>query len=568
MPEFSICRERILSEEYFDFIISQLGADEFEEFIDEDTCRQETEFIYSIIHVKRELVKPLTFENYSYNSIPKCYTLLDTSAMTQAGILQVQNYPTLNLQGTGVLIGFIDTGIDYQNQVFRNIDGSTRIAGIWDQTIQEGQPPNGLLYGTEYRQEQINRALRSGNPFQVVPSVDENGHGTFMASIAAGGANEENEFIGAAPDATVAMVKLKPAKQYLKDFFEIHTDAPCYQDTDIMLGLKYLNELAKELDMPLVICLALGTNTGSHSTQSSLTGLLEIYSNLLNRAIVLGTGNEANRRHHYLGQVQNVNDNQEIEIQVSAGVDGFCMELWTENPNVLNVTVVSPSGGRTPLFSVRSNKTQEYRYILEGTEINIDYKLFLERSNASLIFFRLINPTEGIWKVIVEPIQVTEGVFHIWLPITEFLQNDVYFLESNPDYTITDPGNVITGITVGFYNGVDNSVAISSGRGYTRTEGIKPNFVAPGVNVTGATTRNQFAERTGSSIAVAITAGASALLLEWIVYQLEDGSPDSVQIRNLLTLGTERTPNEIYPNRIWGYGRLNLYQTFDELRRL
>lgn len=568
MPDIDTCRERILSEDYFDFIISELGKNEVDQFITEDTCKQETDFIYSIVHVEKELAAPVTFENYSYNSVPKCYTLLDTAAMMQAGILQVQNYPTLNLQGSGVMIGFIDTGIDYQNPVFRNLDGSTRIAGIWDQTVQTGIPPQGLFYGSEYRKEQIDEALRSANPLQTVPSVDTNSHGTFVASIAAGSANEENEFIGAAPDATIAMVKLKPAKQYLKDFFEIHTDAPCYQETDIMLALKYLNQLANELNVPLVICLALGTNTGSHSTQSVLSGLLEIYSNLLNRTIVIGAGNEANQRHHYLGELKNIYDTSEVEIRVADGVDGFCMELWIENPDIMSVTVVSPSGGRTPAFSVQSGKTQRYRFILERAEIALDYKLFLERSNSSLVFFRLMNPTEGIWRVIVEPIQVAQGTFHIWLPMTEFLQNEVYFLESNPDYTITDPGNIITGITVGFYNGADNSVAISSGRGYTRVEGIKPDFVAPGVNVTGAVLKNQFAERTGSSIAAAITAGAVALLLEWVVYELEDGSPDSVQIRNLLTLGTERTQNEIYPNRIWGYGRLNLYQTFDELRKL
>ena len=568
MPELSICRERILSNNYYDFISNQLGMDEFENIVTEDTCTQQTEFIYNIVHVEREVAEPLTFERYSYNAIPKCYTLIDTDAMTQAGILQVQNYPTLDLQGSGVMIGFIDTGIDYQNPVFRNLDGSTRIAGIWDQTIQEGVPPRGLLYGTEYRREQIDEALRNENPFQVVPSRDEQSHGTFLASIAAGGPNEENQFIGAAPDATIAMVKLKPAKQYLKDFYEIHTDAECYQETDIMLGLKYLNQLAEEQGLPLVICIAIGTNQGGHSGLSPLIGLLEVYSNLAQRAIVIGAGNEANQRHHYLGQAQNVNDIKEVEIRVASEVSGFCMELWTENPNIMNVTVVSPSGGRTPIFPVRSNQTQDYRFIFEGTEITIDYKLFLERSNAELIFFRLRNPTEGIWKIIVTPVQVAEGTFHLWLPMTEFLQNEVYFLESNPDYTITEPGSAITAMTVGFYNGSDNSVAISSGRGYTRNRAIKPNFVAPGVNVTGAVARNLFAERTGSSIAAGITAGAAALLLEWIVYRLEQGAADSIQIRNLLTLGTERTDGEVYPNRTWGYGRLNLYQVFEELRRL
>lgn len=567
MPELEVCRERVLSNNYRDFIVSQLG-EEFGALITEDTCQQEMEFLYKVIHVESERADPISFDRYSYNSIPKCYTLQDIVAMTQAGITQVQNYPTLDLQGTGVMIGFVDTGIDYQNPVFRNLDGSTRIAGIWDQTIQEGIPPEGFLYGTEYGQEQIDEALRGESPLELVKSRDELSHGTFLASIAAGGGDVENQFIGAAPDATIGVVKLKPAKQYLKEFYEIHTEAPCYQETDIMLGLKYLNQLARKLDLPLVVCLAVGTNQGSHSALSPLSGLLEIYSNLADGAVVIGAGNEANQRHHYLGQALNVNDSKEVEIRVADGVDGFYMELWTENPNIMRVTVVSPSGGSTSKLPIRSNETQEYRFIFEGTTVAINYKLFLERSNAELISFRLTRPTEGIWKVIVEPVQVAEGIFHMWLPVTEFLQNEVYFLESNPDYTVTEPGSTITGMTVGFYNGADNSVAISSGRGYTRGEIIKPNFVAPGVNVTGAVARNRFAERTGSSIAVGVTAGASALMLEWVVYQLGEVGVDSIQIRNLLTLGTERTLNEVYPNREWGYGRLNLYQTFEELRRL
>ena len=568
MPTLRECREQILSSDYYDFIASQLGENEFEDLITEDTCMHEVEFVYNIIHVEKERADPLEFGRYSYNAIPKCYTLLDEAAMTQAGILQVQNYPTLNLQGTDVIIGLIDTGIDYQNPIFRNLDGSTRIAGIWDQTIQDGTPPEGFFYGTEYRREQIDEALQSENPLSVVPSTDENSHGTFLASLAAGGASEENRFIGAAPDATLAVVKLKPAKQYLKDFYEIHTDAACYQETDIMLGLSYLNGLAAQLDMPLVICIAVGTNLGGHSASSPLNGLLEIYANLAQRVIVIGTGNEANKRHHYLGVSQNINDVKEAEIRVPSGVNGFTLELWTTNPNIMKVTIVSPSGGRTPMFSVRETETQSYRFIFEGTRVSLTYKLFLERSNAELIIMQFQAPTEGVWKVIVEPLQVAEDVFHMWLPVTEFLQGDVYFLESNPDFTITEPGNTLTSITVGFYNGVENSVAISSGRGYTRGRGIKPDFVAPGVNVTGAVLRNQFAERTGSSIAVGITAGAAALMLEWVIYVRGFQAADSVQVRSLLSLGTDRIEGETYPNRTWGYGTLNLYQSFEELRRL
>ena len=562
------CREQIISEDYRDFIVSQLNPAELAEYIEEDTCIQEMRFLYNSIYLEKEKIEPLSFGSYSYNSIPKCFTLLDTEALTQAGILQIQNYPTLNLQGTGVMIGFIDTGIDYQNPIFRNLDGSTRIAGIWDQTVQTGEAPDGFLYGSEYTRERINQALQNENPRTIVPSVDENSHGTFLASIAAGGTNEENQFIGAAPEASIAMVKLKEAKQYLKDFYEIHTEAPCYQENDIMLGIEYLDRLAARENLPLVICIALGTNMGGHSSLSPLTGQLELYSNISNRIIVIAAGNEANQRHHYQGILENNNAVEEVEIRVDENISGFTMELWTENPNLLEVSLISPSGGSSSRLPLRRNETFHYRYVFEGTNVSITYKLFLERSNAELIVFQIRKPTAGIWKIRVEPVQVTEGIYHIWLPMREFLNGETYFLEANPNTTFTEPGSAITAMTVGFYKGEDKSIAISSGRGYTRGNIIKPNFVAPGVNVTGAITRNQFAERTGSSIAAGITAGAAALLLEWILYQLGEESVDSIQIRNLLLLGTERMEGETYPNRVWGYGMLNLYQAFDKIRRI
>lgn len=567
MPN-TICRERILSENYRDFIVSELQEDVFAERFPGEVCEQETGIFYKSIYVESALADPIQLDQYPYNSIPKCYTLIDTEAMEQSGILQVQNYPTLELQGSDVLLGFVDTGIDYQNPIFRNLDGSTRIVGLWDQTIQDGEPPEGFLYGTEYSSVQMNEALRSETPLEVVPSVDENGHGTFLMSLAAGGANEANQFIGAAPDAQIAVVKLKPAKQYLKDFYLIQTDSPCYQENDIMLGITYLNQLADKLNLPLVICVALGTNLGSHSANSPLTNLLDTYGNIANRAIVIGSGNEANQRHHYLGTAGNEEDAQQVEVRVAEGVSGFCIELWSDALNLFAVSVISPSGEQTYRFPIRSEETNRYTFVLERTTITIDYKVFVERLNAELIFFRILNPTPGIWKVVVEPVRIEEGVYHMWLPMTEFLENEVYFLQSNPDYTITEPGSTLSGMTVGFYNGDDNSIAIQSGRGYTRGDRIKPDFAAPGVNVTGATTRNQFATRTGSSIATGITAGAAALIMEWIVYRLQQKTIDSTQIRNLLVLGTEKRPNEEYPNREWGYGRLNVYNTFETIRRI
>lgn len=213
------CKEKIISEDYWDFIIPLYRDEELKEVNPENACIQEMDFGYKSVSVDRRILLPLSFREYWYSTIPKCYALLDMQPLDAAGIITLQNYPTLQLMGDGVMIGFLDTGIDYQNRVFRNLDGTTRIVGIWDQTIQTGRTPQGLYYGTEYTEEMINAALRSEDPLQIVPSVDTDGHGTFVASAAAGGAEVGNRFLGAAPEASIAMVKLKPGKKLSERIF-------------------------------------------------------------------------------------------------------------------------------------------------------------------------------------------------------------------------------------------------------------------------------------------------------------------------------------------------------------
>ena len=84
------------------------------------------------------------------------------------------------------MIGIIDTGIDYTHPAFTYEDRTTKIYALWDQTIRDGEKPEGFLYGTEYTAEQINQALAAEDSLTVVPSVDEDGHGTFIAGAAAG----------------------------------------------------------------------------------------------------------------------------------------------------------------------------------------------------------------------------------------------------------------------------------------------------------------------------------------------------------------------------------------------
>lgn len=569
MPsDLETCRQQILSEDYRDFIGNHVRTSFFDSILQADHCEQDAGFGYKCIYLPASAADPITLPNYSYNSIPKCYAPISMETLNQTGILPVQNYPTLQLKGNGILIGFMDSGIDYTNKVFRNLDGSTRIAAIWDQTVQSGTPPRDFSYGSEYTQEQINSALQSEEPLELVPSTDESGHGTYAASLAAGGADAGEQFLGAAPEAAIAMVKLKQAKQYLRDYYFIPGNAVCYQETDLMLGLKYLNDLADSLGMPLVICITCGSSMGGHIGTLPLSFLIEGYSTRANHITVIGTGNEADKRHHYFNTLENTEDTKTVELRVGENVTGFSLELWTEVPNILSISIISPSGENTSRIPFRVGASAEIDFLFERTKVSVDYRLLVEKSSSELVFFRFNAPAPGIWKIIVEPLTVADGRFHMWLPLTEFLTGEVFFLESDPYYTLTNPANTDSPVVVSYYNGTTGAVSQSSGRGYTRTGRLKPDITAPGVNVTGALPGDRFSSRTGSCISAAITSGAVALMLEWILDIQKVSGIDSFQIKSLLILGAVRPKTMEYPNREWGYGQLNLYNTFETMRQL
>lgn len=562
------CREKVLSEDYRDFIIPDYQKEMEIVYPTSEACVQEAGFDYRVVYISAQQTQEITIENYGYNSIPGVFGLIDMDAMNEAGISAVQNYPTLQLQGKNIMIGFVDTGIDYQNPVFRDMGGSTRIAGIWDQTIQTGQVPEGFSYGSEYTEAVINEALRSETPLKIVPSVDTNGHGTFVASVAAGGANEEARFQGAAPRAVIAVVKLKEAKTYLKEFYAVKEGAVCYQENDIMLGIYYLHRLAVKRRLPLVLCVALGSNFGGHNSASLLSRMLRDYANTSDRCVVIGGGNEANQRHHYYGTVERVGVAKEVEIRVEESGTGFVAELWTTLPNILTAYLVSPTGERTPTISIRQGSRYTLTFPFDRTTVEVEYRLLMDNNDSQLLFFRFTKAAAGLWRIGVEPLRIAGGAFHLWISMQEFLSGKVYFLEANPDYTLTEPAGAEDAITVSYYNGVNNSVDINSGRGYTRNRLIKPDFAAPGVQVTGAGTDGRFVKRSGSSIAAGIAAGGAALIMEWLWQQPNLIGITTSQVKNIMILGTNQEVLPEYPNREWGYGTMDIYQSLDRLRSL
>lgn len=557
------CRDITMSEDYVDLLIPLDGISKAN-----GICGQVIGGMYEVQHWLLGEGQLLPSGNIGYYVIPKLYGLLDTGSMEASGIPEIQNQPILALKGNGVLVGFIDTGIDYQNQVFRNLDGSSRIAAIWDQTIQSGDPPEGFLYGTEYTKQQIDEALESENPLVVVPSIDENGHGTFLAGIAAGSENEDGSFFGAAPKSMIAMVKLKPAKRYLRDFFFIKEGADAYQENDLMAGMDYLRKLAEKLDMPLVIGIGLGTNQGSHFGLAPIEQLIRQISSVVGNIVVTAAGNETGRGHHYHGIYPSEQEYEEVEIRVGEEERGFSLEFWARAPEYYSIAIRSPSGEYTPRIVTRFTSSQVLDFVFEETKIYVDYRTVVQGEGDFLILIRFQNPTPGIWTIRVYNSLYINGNYNMWLPMHGFISPDTVFLRPSPDTTLTIPATTGNVIVTSAYNHVNGGIYINSSRGYPLSNIIKPDLAAPGVNVYGPLVGNRFGRMTGTSVAAAHMAGAAALLLEWALVKdnreiLTTGDAIAFFIR-----GASRRPGVVYPNREWGYGTLDVYQVFERIRDL
>lgn len=570
------CLEEVYGKDYYDFIVRN---NEYLPSVEEGTCRLDGGNNYTILFVSSSDYPPMSVTAYRYNAIPKCYTPLSLEALSASGILQVRETPTLGLTGKGVLIGFLDSGIDTTLDAFLDTAGHSRVIAVWNQNyteameeeirVREDLPfvPYGRVYGKD--------------EMHVYGNGDTTGHGTYVASVAAG--SVVGEYSGAAPETDIAVVHLKEAKPYLKEFYYIPQNAVCYQETDLILGVKFLNELARMRNQPLVICVSVGCAMGSHSGSGAFSQYLNQLAIVYRRCVVCATGNMAAARRHFYGnfntpdsgelgdETQQRGFYQEVEIVVEEGTEGFVMEQWAVSPARFQVSLLSPAGEVLPPISIQVSKSQEYVLALEGTRVSVDYSSPEATSGNQLIYYRFEHPSVGIWRVRVYSYNGIDGNFHLYLQEESLQSGNVFFLASNPDTTIVEPGNARQVLTVGGYNQRQNGVLLESGRGYTLDEQVKPDISAPAFLVEGALAGRvrredmpAYESRTGTSAAVALVSGAAAMYLQWSEETKEE-LVNTTQIKTALIQGAGRNAGELYPNRQWGYGTLDLYETFRRL---
>jgi subtilisin family serine protease len=560
---------KIIDNNYLDIIIKYNGDPNSLKQYDKYSIQIMSDYI-AIIYIPISEVTSDTISDFGYSSLPKCYSLNSEQSLVASGVTKLRRIPAINLRGKGVIVGIIDTGIDYSNHVFQHEDGTSKILAIWDQSIDNvNQYPNityPTLYGTEYTSEQINLALRSENPMQIVPSTDEIGHGTMLAGIAAGSENNENNFSGVVPDAELIVVKLKQAKKVLTDFFYIPEGVPCYQENDIIWAIRYIVYNARRLNRPVALCIGLGTSQGSHDNSGMLNTVTSIYGDAANVAISVAAGNEGNSSRHFYSSLEPESGPVTVELNVGADESGFSMELWGDPPTIYTLDILSPSGEYIPRVSELLTESQKIKFIFENTIIYLDYVMIESETGKQIIIMRFENPTMGIWRFKVYGRGDLKGTFHIWLPSGNFISRNTYFISSNPFTTITSPGNNIVSITVTAYDSSTEALYPDSGKGFSTSNIINPTLAAPGVNILCPTLNHGFTSISGTSAATAHAAGITAMLLEWCVVDNNYPGIDTVGIKNFLIRGAKRNSSLSYPNQNWGYGIIDVYNSFNILR--
>ena len=504
---------------------------------------------FAVITIREDRIRALSASpEIIFVEKPKrlSYEVLEAIPASCIPPVQIQS---VNLTGRGVLVAIIDSGIDYLHPDFRNEDGTTRIVALWDQTIQ-GTPPEGYGVGTLYTQEQINAALATNNRAQamsLVPSTDTSGHGTHVAGIACGGGRADpSGYRGVAFESEMLIVKLGS------------TANQSYPDTaQLMQGVNFCIQEAQRLGKPVAINVSYGNNYGSHTGQSVLEDFINSACALWKTSIVIGTGNEGGARTHTSGTLS-PGVTTLVELPVSQYQFTFNLQIWKNFSDHFDVRITDPSGNYSVLITeiqgtqrLTVATTKLYVFYGEPQPINSLQEIYIEFiPNDDYV-------SEGIWKIELEPKVIITGRYDMWLPAGGVLNRDTGFLRPVETTTLTIPSTASLAITVGAYDSLNDSYAYFSGRGYTRNDQIKPDLVAPGVNIISAAPNGGYTQRTGTSMATPFVTGTCALMMQWGIVEGNDPYLYGEKIKAYLINGARKLPIEAsYPNPTLGWGAL------------
>ena len=517
---------------------------------------------YGILQIPENLIDSIAAEEaITYMEKPKQLFFEVTEGKRASCITTLQTRAP-GLTGRGTILGIIDSGIDYSHPDFRLANGDTRILSLWDQTIPENTipdvanpsvmlpPPDGYSIGTLFSQEIINAALDMNTVQEqqiICPSRDISGHGTHVAGIAAGNGRASNGvYRGVAYEADLLVVKLG-------------TPGPTsFPSTALlMMGIDFCVRESLKRNQPLALNLSFGNTYGSHSGHSLLETYLNSVSELGRISIIVGSGNEGASGGHIGGNLSST-QTETIELSISDYTTSLNLQLWKNYWDDFQVSVTPPVGTSITIPSSSGSwrysfgETEIYTYNGEPTPYTPFQELYLDfiPSNTYL--------TSGIWTIRLIPQNIRSGIWDMWLPSAAIRNEATSFLRPDPEITLTIPSTALRVITVGAYDSRQNSIAPFSGRGFTwNNQLIKPDIVAPGVDIISCSPGGGYESRTGTSMATPFVTGTASLLLQWGILLENDPFLYGEKMRAYLIKGARPLPAfSIYPNPQTGWGAL------------
>ena len=506
---------------------------------------------FAIAEVTREQLLQLSEEPLvEFIEKPKALSFAVYEGKLVSCIPPVQR-PPYSLTGQGILVGIVDSGIDIFHPDFRKEDGTTRIVGLWDQTLtpEEGSgqaPPEGYQRGVYFSEEDINTILQNESRS---PTQDRSGHGTHVAGIAAGnGRASRGENRGVAYEADILVVKLgSPTAEGFP------------QTAQLMQGIDFCVRMSIRRNEPLALNLSYGNNYGSHTGTSLIETYLDTVANMGRTTICVGSGNEGNLARHAAVELM-MGMNSLIEFVVAPGEYNLAIQIWKQYTDSFQIRLTSPSGDEIILGEDLQGM---YRYVIDGTELLWYFGDPAPYSIVQEIYFELLpegvssNIRSGVWKIVFIPKMVVDGQIDLWMPSGSSINRETGFLISDADRTLTIPSTASRPITVGAYNGDTDSYAPFSGRGYVCCGWVKPDLVAPGVDILSCSPGGGYVSRTGTSMACPFVTGSAALLMQYGIVEGRDPYHFGQKVKAFLIRGARQLPAfEEYPNDSVGWGAL------------
>ena len=472
-------------------------------------------------------------------------------------------------RGAGVVVGIIDSGIDYTHEAFRRSDGTSRILAIWDQGLapQAGEAnPANFSYGVEYQKSAIDAALAAANPLAVVRHRDlqipnDGFHGTHVAGIAAGDGSAASQgqpaftFVGAAPEADIVVVANTRGRAA--------GERGLGDSADTLDAIRYIFDIATSLGRPVVINQSQGDNVGPHDGTSLLERGIDNLLGGPGRAMVKSAGNEGVQNRHASATLA-AGIPQSVPYAVPANqAFPVTIDLWYRGPDRFDVSVTPPNGGASaPVISGSSTTIA----LPNGNQAFVDSDLNDPGNGDNRIFVVLSRGTAatvqaGTWLLTIQGTTVTLGQWDAWIQRDARAQFLPPF--QNPARTVSVPGTAQEVITAGSYvtrgAGV-GSISSFSSLGPTRDGRQAPTVAAPGQVLMApqpTSTGDSYGLMQGTSMAAPVITGTVALLLQ------KNSSLTQAQIRDCL-MRTARMDafTGITPNNAWGAGKLDANAAF------